>query len=352
MSFYNELNRRPLFSRLVAVAMLIGLGGLSACDMLGVPGSSVGDGEARMEVRLVDAPFPFDLVDEVNVTITHVELRSDDEKVTVMDETRTFNLLELQNGVYAELGDIVIPTDHYTQARVHVEDASVLMKDGRVFDMKVPSGVVKVNLHDVVVEDGQNVALTLDFDVSQSFVVQGNPATSAGIKGFLLKPTIVSKGMKDKGRNDDEDRDDDGNFDDDDDFHGDVHIIQGFVSEIVTIDGSTFLNVSDLQIQVVPGKTKFEGFTEIDALVAGESYVKVAYVEDAETGVLVAKEVEIEDANDSGDDDHGDDESGDDDSGDDDGDDVNGDDDNSDDDSSDDVNGDDSSDDVEGDDAN
>ena len=329
MSFYNAIIRRPLVSRLAVLAMLIGLGGLSACDMLGVPGSADGSGEARMEVRLVDNPFPFDLVDEVNVTITHVELRSDDHRVTVMNETRTFNLLDLQNGVYAELGDIDIPADHYTQARVHVEDASVLMLDGRVFDMKVPSGVVKVNLDDVVVEEGQNVALTLDFDVSKSFVVQGNPLTPAGIKGFLLKPTIISKGMKDKGRDDDDEDgddydDDDGNFDDDDDFVGDLHIILGYVSEIVTVEGSTFLNVSDYQILIVPGATKFEGFTEIDSLVAGESFVKVAYVEDSETGLLVAKEVEIEDPND---DDVGGDDDGDDDDEDDE-DDEDGDDDN------------------------
>ena len=30
----------------------------------------------------------------------------------------------------------------------------------------------------------------LDFDVSRSFVVQGNPSTPAGIKGFIFKPVI------------------------------------------------------------------------------------------------------------------------------------------------------------------
>ena len=35
--------------------------------------------------------------------VESLELRSDDHRVTVMNETRTFNLLDLQNGVYAEL---------------------------------------------------------------------------------------------------------------------------------------------------------------------------------------------------------------------------------------------------------
>ena len=54
-------------------------------------------------------------------------------------------------------------------------------------------------LEPVTVESGQDVSLTLDFDVSKSFVVQGNPNTPAGIKGFLMKPTVVLKGVQENG---------------------------------------------------------------------------------------------------------------------------------------------------------
>ncbi len=36
--------------------------------------------------------------------------------------------------------------------------------------------------------------MTLDFDLEKSFVVQGNPNTAAGIKGFHFKPVVKPLG--------------------------------------------------------------------------------------------------------------------------------------------------------------
>jgi len=177
---------------------------LSACD--GVMGTS-SEGSARLNVRLIDAPFPFDLVDKVSVTIGHVEVIGNEGRVTITDDLTTFNLLDLREGVSALLGSVDVPADTYSEAKFTVDDASVLLKDGREFDMKVPSGKIKVLLDDLVVEDGQVVTLTLDFDVNRSFVVNGNPATPAGIKGFLFKPTIVPARVE---RDDDDDEDEQG----------------------------------------------------------------------------------------------------------------------------------------------
>jgi hypothetical protein len=77
-----------------------------------------------------------------------------------------------------------------------VVDASVVLNDeaNTTFDLKVPSGSasgLKINIKDgLVVQDGGFSTVLLDFDVSQSFVVQGNPLTNAGIKGFIFKPVI------------------------------------------------------------------------------------------------------------------------------------------------------------------
>ncbi len=281
----------PLLAILVAALII----SLSACDMIGMSdftGSSDDAGTARMQVLLVDSPFPFDLVDEVNVTISRVELRGGEKVVIVMDEPRTFNLLELQNGVSAELGALEIPAGRYTQARLIVDDAVVLMNDGGAFDLKVPSGSVRVMLDGVEVEEGQDVSLTLDFDVDKSFVVQGNPNTPAGIKGFLLKPTVISKGMKENGRRGG-DGDDDDEEEEDDNGDDDLEV-SGVVTAIETIDGSTFLTVAGLQIMIVPGETEFDGISGVDALVENESIVSIEYFEDGETGVLIASKVEIQ----------------------------------------------------------
>lgn len=299
MTYLNQRFRRHVLLPLYTILFAAGLVSLSACDLIGVPelmGPSTDSGSARMQVLLVDNPFPFDLVDEVNVTISHVDLREGENTVTVMSESETFNLLALQNGVFAELGDIEIPAGTYTEARLAVEDATVLMKDGQSFDLKVPSGTVRVKLDGVTVEDGQDVSLTLDFDVSKSFVVQGNPNTPAGIKGFLLKPTVISKGMKDNGRrgdSDDDDAEEDGDDDGNDDGDDDDQEVSGVVTAIETIDGSSFITVAGLQIMIVPGETEFEGVADVDGLVANETEVKVEYFEDSETSLLIATSVEV-----------------------------------------------------------
>lgn len=47
---------------------------------------------------------------------------------------------------------------------------------------------------------GLTAELLLDFDVSQSFVIQGNPAFPADIKGFIFKPTIKAANLSISGR--------------------------------------------------------------------------------------------------------------------------------------------------------
>lgn len=177
----------------VAVAAL-GLLSLSACDLLG--GSE--RGSANVRVLMVDNPFPFDLVAEANVEISRVELIGEDDHYVIMDETRSYNLLELRDGVSALLGEVDLPIGTYAQARFIVESAEVVMNDEQVYDLKVPSGSetgIKVLLNDLVLEDGQDVTITMDFDVEQSFIALGNIDTPTGINGFIFTPVIVPKSI-------------------------------------------------------------------------------------------------------------------------------------------------------------
>jgi hypothetical protein len=207
--------RRELVAPAVLLLALATAFTLSACD--GVMGTS-SEGSARLNVRLIDAPFPFDLVDSVVVTIGSVEVIGDEGRVTIADDDTSFNLLDLRNGVSALLGSVDVPAGTYSEARLTVDDASVFLIDGREFDLDVPSGRIKVLLDDLVVEDGQIVTLTLDFDVNRSFVVNGNPDTPAGIKGFKFKPTIVPARVEHYDVDDDDVGDDD--LDDDDEDEG------------------------------------------------------------------------------------------------------------------------------------
>ena len=78
--------------------------------------------------------------------------------------------------------------------RLYVDSAGIKLKDETVYNLKIPSGAqtgIKINIQPAIrVVAGLTSEIMLDFDVSRSFVVQGNPNTPAGIKGFIFKPVI------------------------------------------------------------------------------------------------------------------------------------------------------------------
>lgn len=169
----------------------------------------------RLRVQLTDAPFAYDLISEANVTIYKIEARYtgdddsemdndmdsdmdyDDEDgksyITLYEGEEEINLLELTNGVTETLVDAEVPVGEYDLIRVYVKGVNVVMKDGEVFNLKVPSGPqsgIKVFIDPpLVVAGGLSADLLLDFDVSKSFVARGN-IRKPGFNGFIFKPVI------------------------------------------------------------------------------------------------------------------------------------------------------------------
>jgi len=166
----------------------------------------VGGGNGSLTVLLTDAPFPSNLVDETIVTIDKIEIRSTATSTTTDSDNasqytvlyegvgKAFDLLDLQNGVIAELANVDLDEGSYDLIRMHVSKAEVILKDGTSFDLKIPSGStsgIKIRITpELLIESGVESTILLDFDVSKSFVVQGNPKTPAGIKGFIFKPSL------------------------------------------------------------------------------------------------------------------------------------------------------------------
>src|SRR5690606_908483 len=177
---------------------------------------SNGNGEpmGRMTIQLTDAPFPFDLVAEANVTIFKVDARLQDgiagdsvevgsRFVILMEEEVPVNLLELSNGVTQELVDLDVPVGTYDLIRVYVQGVNVVLTDGRSFDLEVPSGQqtgIKIFIDPgLTVAGGISSDLLLDFDVSRSFVANGNLDNVAGITGFNFKPVIKASNLSTAG---------------------------------------------------------------------------------------------------------------------------------------------------------
>lgn len=164
----------------------------------------------KISVKLTDAPFPYEYIDEANVTIYKIETRVKylDESEGVQDDSnfevlfegeQKVNLLTLTNGVTMAMGEAEVPVGSYDLVRVYIKEGSVVLKDGTTFDLKVPSGEqtgIKVFVNPAIeVFSSLSSDLLLDIDVSKSFIPNGNIESMSGITGFNFKPVIRASNM-------------------------------------------------------------------------------------------------------------------------------------------------------------
>jgi hypothetical protein len=175
---------------------------------------------ATIRVLLTDAPS--DYIGSALVDIGQVQIiPGGTEGPITLSEDGTdglVDLMDLRDAATTLLAEGIVEPGTYHQLRLIVERARVALAsvEGTQFrfpdgmteqDMKVPSGAqtgIKLNLKSadtsqegeaedseggVEIVPGETV-LILDFDVSRSFVIQGNPETPAGIKSVHFKPTL------------------------------------------------------------------------------------------------------------------------------------------------------------------
>ena len=195
----------------LVMAALVTVFAIAACNEENTPDLSSDTG--RLNIELTDAPINIDMVQEANVTITRIEARrvldsaevdSIHPFIELSNETETYNLLELRNGVTETLVDMEVPADEYDLIRLYVDEASLTLNNGDRYSVKVPSGEqtgIKVFIEPALqVQGGLTSELLLDFDISQSFIMQGNMNTPAGVKGFIFKPVIRAVNQTTAGR--------------------------------------------------------------------------------------------------------------------------------------------------------
>lgn len=143
------------------------------------------DDSGTLVVKVTDAPFPIEQVVRAEVVINKIEVRSKTEE----DSSVTFLTLMEQD------------TDLLC---VYIDEAEIELTDGQIFNMKIPSDPqtgIKIFIKPAIeVIGGLTSELLRDFDPTKSFVVQRNPKTPAGIKGFHFKPAIRASNLSTSGR--------------------------------------------------------------------------------------------------------------------------------------------------------
>lgn len=204
----------PINAKRVLSLLLLGmLGGVFyACS------DATGPGTANIKIQLTDAPA--DAIASAEVSISGAFLLEcpevDAESEACEAEWRpveleggatlTFDLMDLQNGVIADLtGFETVEATVYHQLRLVVENATVILKEGYTLEdtgedevpLKVPSGYtsgIKVQLDGPIdLHTADFTTILVDFDVEQNFVLQGlNPETKV-LKGVIFTPTLKEK---------------------------------------------------------------------------------------------------------------------------------------------------------------
>lgn len=193
--------RKKLFAVITMLAAL----SLGACgDGVGV------DTQATVRVLLTDAAADYIGAAFVDIGVVELIPAGDGPPITLSEDGTDglVNLFDLQNGATMFLAGAEVDAGSYAQLRLIVESARVTLADGYEFngggteqELIVPSGAqtgIKLNLGagdgeggggPIEIAPGETV-LVLDFDVSQSFRIQGNPDTPAGINSVHFQPTL------------------------------------------------------------------------------------------------------------------------------------------------------------------
>lgn len=199
--FLGVARRTGLLSGLLAVSLLIA--GCGESDPVAA------GGEARVQILLTD--FPLEAIDAAEVWISAVYLQGGGQGRTYLfddsENPQHFNLLDLQDTEVELFDPVPVPEGNYGQLRFVVDSAHITLADGYNFadgssdmELVVPSGSIRVNLRGDDDPEGENeeagsldlvggetTIVLVDFDVSQSFVFQGPPASPMGV---LFKPVL------------------------------------------------------------------------------------------------------------------------------------------------------------------
>ena len=195
----------------------------------------------------------------------------EDGRITLTDSTRQIDLLQLQNGNTALLAEgIAVPEGEYSQLRFVLGDENYVVVDGNRQMLQVPSGQqsgIKIILPEVEIEnDGDRLEVTLDFDVDESFIEQGNGT-------YRFKPTIKVKNV----------------------------FVNGNSIETVSVDGlvtAVDANAGTMAVDSInfatTSKTEFDDVASLSALSTGQN-VEVEGTVSNDGSALEAREVDVED---------------------------------------------------------
>lgn len=153
-------------------------------------------GQSATQVLLTDAPFPYDQVSRVDVYIERISASgtvdtNGHEPGTIVAPHKRFNLLDLSNGVVADLGTGSLLTGSYVQVwvTINADSSSITLKNNTVltsghginwYGPSVFSIIVFTDPPLQVTEQG--AVVVVDFNLGRSFRAVNPADASAGFE--------------------------------------------------------------------------------------------------------------------------------------------------------------------------
>ncbi len=178
------------------LVLALALGALVACDASEIGPNSPNPQPGRTAVLLTDAPFPFDGIQRVDIHIEEIALSEAADTtdggpdwLVVARPDRAFNLLDLQNGATALLGETEVPPGQYRAVRLTFDPALSTMTgaDGGAIGTASGPGAPGINwqakgetpqlfaqVEEAMAIDENGEDIVIDFDVGRSFLYDGN----------------------------------------------------------------------------------------------------------------------------------------------------------------------------------
>ncbi|HUF35172.1 MAG TPA: DUF4382 domain-containing protein [Gemmatimonadales bacterium] len=183
--------------------LALGVAALAGCDAAETGPGPVAEGKTA--VFLTDAPFPFDGIARVDIHVEQIALSPTADTaegapdwVVLATPRRTFNLLDLQNGATALLGEAIVPPGHYRAVRLVFDPSrsSMTETDGDAILTASGPGAPGIDWQSkgqapslfALVEEAMAIGkngedIVLDFDVGRSFHYDGQA-------GFTFLPYL------------------------------------------------------------------------------------------------------------------------------------------------------------------
>ena len=180
---------------------------LALISTLGFMGCGEDPGNGRVHLVLGDAPYPIKLIESAEVTVeaisVHISGDGDGWEYLPFEPT-TFDLLDLQNGVTAELTEGEVPAGELDEVRLVISSGKITLTDGRSMELKVPSGAssglkIKIRPSITILAD-RTVDILLDMDVGRSFLpIPASVQHASEIERFHFRPVVRAANLNTTG---------------------------------------------------------------------------------------------------------------------------------------------------------